>query len=190
MRVFFGVELPEDVKAAAGAVAGQLQQRVHTKARGASIRWVDPANLHITLWFIGEIDDAALAALTTATNIPFATPRFLLQFGGVGTFPSSSSPRVLWIGLRSGVEPLQSIYAELARRLAPWGYEPERRPYSPHLTIARIKEIRRGDVKAFRTAVDLSIEPFGCEVAAVTMFRSRLSPKGARYEPLLRVPLT
>jgi 2'-5' RNA ligase len=96
----------------------------------------------------------------------------------------------LWIGLTAGVDHLRSLYAELARRLAPLGLEPERREYSPHLTIARIKDVQRRDALAVRNAVATPMDAFVTGVSAVTLFRSRLSPKGARYEALLRVPLS
>ena len=190
MRVFFGIELAEEVKSLAGALTERVRRRVERTAPRAVIRWVDPENLHITLWFIGEVKDERLKALITATQAPYAIGSFRLELSGTGAFPPSGSPRVLWIGLTAGVDPLRSIYAELGRRLAPLGFEPERREYSPHLTIARIKDIHRHDATSMREALETPTTRFGTDIGAVTLFRSQLSPKGAKYEALLRVPLS
>jgi 2'-5' RNA ligase len=190
MRIFFGIELPEDVQARAGELAERLRRRVERAAPRATIRWVDPENLHITLWFVGEVADDRLGPLTAATNGPYPIKAFRLELSGAGAFPPSGSPRVLWIGLTAGVEPLRALYAELGLRLVTLGLEPERREYSPHLTIARIKDMNRRDAGPLRAALDMPADRFGADVGAVTLFRSRLSPKGARYEALLRVPLS
>jgi 2'-5' RNA ligase len=190
MRVFFGVELADEVKAWAAEVSARLRRRVEKAPPRAVIRWVDPENLHVTLWFVGEVTDERFEALTAATHAPYPTDAFRLGLSGTGAFPPSGAPRVLWIGLTAGVDHLRSLYAELARRLAPLGLEPERREYSPHLTIARIKDVQRRDALAVRNAVATPTDVFVTGVSAVTLFRSRLSPKGARYEALLRVPLS
>jgi RNA 2',3'-cyclic 3'-phosphodiesterase len=189
MRVFIGVDLPDDVRATAGEISARVQARMRGGASGASIRWIDPANLHVTLWFIGEVDDTRLAQIRQAASEPLRTRAFRLRFAGLGAFPPSGVPRVLWIGIESGVEQLQSLHAELQPRLAALGIEGEPRPYSPHLTIARIKEIRRSDANSLRAGLNLAVEPFGAPVTAVTLFQSRQSPRGSQYEPLLRVPL-
>jgi len=97
---------------------------------------------------------------------------------------------VLWIGTGEGTAAMVEAHAALARRLAPLGYLPETRAYSPHVTLARVKEPSRA-ARAVRQA--LADDPAICGttgVDALTLFRSRLSPQGASYEPLLRVPLT
>ena len=190
MRVFFGVELADDVKAWAGDLSARLRRRVEKAAPRAVIRWVDPENLHVTLWFVGEVTDDRFEALGAATNATYRTEAFRLELSGTGAFPPSGAPRVLWIGLTAGVEHLRSIYAELGRRLAPLGLEPERREYSPHLTIARIKDVKRRDAVAVRNALTMPTDALATNVIAATLFRSRLSPKGARYEALMRVPLS
>ena len=73
MRLFIGVELPEAVKESAAEQLRDVQERVRRAAPAAAIRWVEPANLHVTLWFIGEVEDARAAALTAALQPPFGT---------------------------------------------------------------------------------------------------------------------
>lgn len=184
MRLFIGVELSDDVKARAAAIAdalhAQLGARVHA-------RWIPVENLHITLWFIGEVDDEHGEAITNALNPPFHLAPFDLELRGAGAFPPSGPPRVFWIGARRGGDSMLALYNEVAARLKPLGFEAERRSYSAHLTIARVKEARRRDVRSVLKQIDA--DAGSCRVAAVTLFRSRLSPKGASYEARVRVPL-
>ena len=159
--------------------------------RRIDARWIPAANLHITLWFIGEVADDRAEELLRAISPPFDEAPFDIHLAGLGAFPASGAPRVIWLGVQSGAERLARLHAELAVRLRPLGIEPDRRGYSAHLTIARVKDVpggeRDGQVRAaFRV---LPAVAGRCRVAAVTVFRSRLSPKGAAYEPLLRVPL-
>jgi 2'-5' RNA ligase len=190
MRLFLGIELVPELKHAAASVAKAAQTAIAKAAPRAPIRWVSPENLHITTWFLGELDDARAGKLRALLEEPLQTARFTLRLDGLGTFPPSGRPRVIWIGLSQGAEPLVAVYQELAKRLPSLGFQPERRAYSPHLTLARVKEIRAADAAAVRRALEsLSFPPSDGEVAHLTLFRSRLSPKGSQYEALLRVPL-
>jgi 2'-5' RNA ligase len=191
MRLFVGVELDEAVRAAAAETADRLRARLNRSGTDVSARWVHPANLHITLWFIGEVADERAAEVKAALQPRFATPAFEMSVRGLGAFPGSGPPRVFWLGIASGEQALGRLYGEVRDRLVRLGFEEEKRPYSAHLTIARVKEIVRGPAAAVRDA--LAALPGECgssRVDAVTLFRSRLSPKGSQYEPLLRVPLS
>jgi len=191
MRLFVGVDLDVRMKAAAGDVAGRLRQRLLRAAPGLVARWVPVDNLHITLWFIGEVPDERAAAIADVLQAPFDTPAFDLRAAGCGAFPPSGPPRVFWIGIAAGQASMQALYREVGARLAPLGFEPERRAYTAHLTIARVKDPGRGTTKAIRESLAALPADCGeCRVEAVTLFRSRLSPRGAAYEPLLRVPLS
>jgi RNA 2',3'-cyclic 3'-phosphodiesterase len=191
MRLFVGVELDDRVKAAAADVAERLRQRLQRSPAGVDARWIAPPNLHITVWFIGEVKDDGAEAIVAALRPAFSTPAFELHVRGCGAFPPSGAPRVFWLGLASGARSLVRIYDEVSNRLVPLGLEPQKRAYSPHLTIARIKDARRGTARLIRDALAaLPADCGSCRVTAVTLFRSRLSPKGASYEPVQRVPLS
>ena len=190
MRLFLGVELAPTLKAAAAEASASAQATIQQTAPRAPIRWVNPENLHITTWFLGEVDDERANRLRAVLEAPFATRRFTLRLEGVGTFPPAGRPRVLWIGISQGVESLAALYQELAQRLPTLGFEPERRAYTPHLTLARVKEIRAADAAAVRrTLGSLRCPAVDGLVEHLTLFRSRLSPKGSQYEALMRVPL-
>jgi 2'-5' RNA ligase len=135
--------------------------------------------------------ESRVEAVIRALDTPFRETAFDLEITGAGVFPPTGAPRVIWLGLTSGADALRRLHAELAARLPSLGFEPERRAYSAHLTIARIKEVpRSGSYREIRDAIHNQPAHAGrCRIEAVTLFRSRLSPKGASYEAILRVPL-
>lgn len=191
MRIFIGVELDERVRAAAADVGERLRQRLQRSRSGLDARWIAPENLHITVWFIGEVTDERGAQITRALETPFVTRSFDLHVSGCGAFPPSGPPRVFWLGLASGSDSIRRIYDEVKERFAPLGFEPEKRAYSPHLTIARVKDVDRGAARRVtETLAGVTADCGSLRVQAATLFRSHLSPKGASYEPLLRVPLS
>jgi 2'-5' RNA ligase len=190
MRLFVGIELPDSLRQSAGAAAEDLRRGLSSVAPSAKLRWVDTSNLHITLWFLGEVADDRAPDIARAIGEPYETTPFTLRLAGAGMFPPSGLPRALWFGLQAGGESLRQVHGELKDRMVPLGFEAEKREYAAHMTIARFKEVRRTDVAAIRTVIRQSHADIGeCRIRAVTLFRSRLSPKGAQYESLLRVPL-
>ena len=191
MRLFTGIELDEDARDAATRAAGELRAVLSGHVPGLDARWVPRANLHLTLLFIGETDEPEAAALQAAlSRAPLTGGPFEVAFGACGAFPRTGVPRVLWLSVADGAARLIDTHAEIVERLAPFGIEPEARPYTPHLTLARVRESPRGSARAFRTAIEqVPRSGHRMTVRAVTLFRSRLAPRGAAYEPLLRVPL-
>jgi RNA 2',3'-cyclic 3'-phosphodiesterase len=190
MRLFFAVELAPAVRAAAAAAGRHLAAALDAVAP-LEARWIPDDNLHVTLWFLGEVEGAQLDALHAAAAVPFATAPFDLRLGGFGVFPPLGPPRVIWMGIMSGADGLQALHAGLSVRLQPLGFEPERRRFDPHLTLARVRHRpARGVWHAVRRTVAAHAPEAGVSsVGAVTLFRSRLSPRGAAYEAVLRVPL-
>jgi len=191
-RLFVGVELEPAVQAAVAAAADGLRAELGRGDIRITARWVPRDNLHVTLFFIGNTTDDRARAVHVALAPPFAVSRFDIRVSGLGAFPPSGVPRVFWIGLRSGVAEMAALNAEVSARLAPLGCEPEGRPYSAHVTIARVKDLQsRGHASRIRRILGgLEADAGVSRVSAVTLFLSRLSPNGSAYEPLLRVPLT
>jgi 2'-5' RNA ligase len=183
MRLFVAVELDEAVRAAAARVAEDLKQQL--RRTGMDARWVASDKLHFTLVFIGHIDDRAAESFVSALGRPFTRIPLRLRLGRCGVFPQSGSPRVIWIGLAEGGEALRQLQEAVVSRLQPLGFEPERRPFTAHLTIARVKDVPRAAAREVRAIVTAAKVPdMGCLVTRVTLFRSHLSPKGSRYEAL------
>lgn len=192
MRLFVAAEPSGAVRDAAAICAARLRRRLESAGVGAGLRWVPAENLHLTVWFLGEVSDARAAAVLDSLAPPLRAPAFDLQIAGLGAFPPSGPPRVLWLGVVRGVAELAEAHDEVGARLAPWGFAPEGRAYSAHLTIARVKEPPRGTARAALRAalVDERCDAGSGRVESLTVFRSRTSPHGATYESLLRVPLS
>jgi 2'-5' RNA ligase len=188
VRLFVGVELEAAARAAAAEAGRALRARLDDRAVEA--RWIDEPNLHITLWFLGEVGDDRVSAVQRALEPPAPVRPFTLELHGVGAFPPSGAPRVFWLGVGQGRSGLTALYDVVRARLEPLGFEAGTRPYAPHLTLARVREgRRRSGGRQWRAALDAPTPAIRSRVDHVTLFRSHLSPKGARYEPLLRVPL-
>jgi RNA 2',3'-cyclic 3'-phosphodiesterase len=185
-RLFFAVELAEPVREAADSVAREVRSRL-ASAGGLDARWVPRDNLHITLWFLGDVPQPPLQAF----GAPLSVAPFEVGVRGVGVFPSSGPPRVLWMGVSPGAAELAEAHALLTARLVPLGFTAERRAFHPHLTLARVRTAPRRDVAAALRQIAHGPAPSAgrCLVDAIALFRSRLSPRGASYERVLRVPL-
>jgi 2'-5' RNA ligase len=187
MRLFLAIELDDAARRAAARAAARLERAL---GRGPELRWVDTAGLHATLHFFGEVGDDRFRALETALAAPLATAPFEATLGRGGVFPPSGLPRVVWIGLASAGGELARLYEEVEGRLTAVGFEREARPFAAHVTLARIRRIRPTEAAALRAALgEVSASLARVRIDHVTLFRSRLSPAGARYEPLRRVPL-
>lgn len=190
MRLFIGIDLPDAVRRAALDRIAELRARVERAAPRGAMRWVSPGNLHVTIWFLGEVPEATVPQVAAALGGPYRQASFRLEPGAADLFPSATRPRVISVGMASGAEKLGALHREVGERLVPHGFVPEHREYSAHLTLARIKELRPAERRAVHTALARPLAPFEAfDVTALTLFRSRLSPHGARYESLLRVPL-
>ncbi len=181
MRLFTGIDLPEDVVANLERLLGKLRPL-------ARVGWSAPANLHITTKFIGEWPDERLEELKQALQAVEARTAIEVAVRRVGFFPNAGAPRVFWCGVEApGLPRLAADTDEATRRL---GVEPEKRAYSPHLTLARIRE--RTDSKRLREAVqELAETEFGRFAAhRFFLYRSRLQPGGSVYTKLAEFPFT
>jgi 2'-5' RNA ligase len=107
---------------------------------GADVKWVEAANLHLTLLFLGEVEDRELAAICRATSAVAAKiDRFTFALEGVGCFPNMRRPRVLWVGAGEGKHAVLALHAALEKELLELGcYRREARPFTPHLTLGRV----------------------------------------------------
>jgi 2'-5' RNA ligase len=190
VRLFVGIELDADLRARCASAGADLQERLRGARAGLDVRWVPEQNLHVTLWFLGEVPPERTSAIEQTLQSPSEVEPFVMDVSGVGIFPPSGPPRILWLGISRGADSLSACYAELSVRLAPLGFERERRPYHPHVTIGRVRDAERGAGRGARAACrEIDPHPGSQKVPAMTLFQSRLSGRGAEYLPLLRVPL-
>ena len=183
IRAFIAVEIDPATINRIAAVIEQLKPRV----RG--MRWVAPTNFHLTLKFLGDIDESKIGpidAALTDTLRPF--PRCTLNAKGIGVFPSLKRPRVLWVGLTGN--PLISLAEQVESALAPLGFAPEERSFTPHLTIGRWRQADRADRTIEQELKHWINYEFGASpVGEVIFFQSELKPEGAIYTRLKVVAL-
>jgi 2'-5' RNA ligase len=176
------VLLPDDVRQRLAAAADGL------RPHATDVAWVAPANLHVTLKFLGQVDQARLPELTAALREAVAQHRaFGLAVRGLGAFPTPARPRVIWAGLHDATGALAVLAASVDTALAYVGVPPDTRPFSGHVTLGRVREPRRQPGLAEALARDAD---FGrVVVARVSLMRSELSPRGARYTELVALPV-
>jgi RNA 2',3'-cyclic 3'-phosphodiesterase len=181
MRLFFAIELPHDVQAALG--------RLRPKDDNRDYRWSDPSLLHVTLAFLGEQPESQVEVLRrvgeTAASASHAAS---LRLGTAGSFGSHRSPRVLWVGLEGDLEALSSLHARLDAGLREAGLPVEDRPFRAHVTLARRRETARGGPPPGWPPHD-SLGPARFSMDHLTLFQSRLSPRGPTYTPVFLFPL-
>ena len=182
MRLFIAVELDAAVREALARALEPLRA-LPELLRG--LRWLPPESWHITLQFLGGVQEDALDAVREAcTQAGTTVGAFQLVLAGAGAF-NPCKARVLWLGTRTGGTELAQLAAAVTSRTAPLGFTPDERAFNAHVTLARLKP--PADVRAILPHLQLG--PFNQRVTALTLMQSHLGQHGARYEPLLRVPL-
>jgi 2'-5' RNA ligase len=188
MRLFVAVDLDEASRQAAAPLAAGLARQIEEQIRPTPrIGWVTGERMHLTLRFIGEVDDQVASEIRRVLEPAYAAPVFDLELRGVGMFPPSGSPRVIWIGVTRGADSLARLNRLVEDRLAPFGLEKEERPFPVHLTLGRVRE--RGSAALRARLAGARFEPRTSRVTHVTLYQSRLSPKGPTYVPIVKAPL-
>jgi 2'-5' RNA ligase len=183
VRLFVAVDLPDVVRRSAAEAAASLKHELGRARARSRISWVAPAQLHLTLVFLGEVDDGTGAAVVDRMREPLPLPPFAVRLGHAGLFPPSGRPRVLWLAVAEGAQALVSVHAAVEQRLAGIGYRRETRAYAPHLTLARFKEGGTPDERRAIGRAAVTGSP-AARVRHVTLYRSVLSPGGPEYTVL------
>jgi len=181
IRSFLAVELPKPILAKIEEVQGDL------KSTHADVRWVSPERIHLTLKFFGNIEESRIDLIFKSIEEPVQnTLPFSIRVRGAGAFPSLKNPRVIWMGLADGKEMLVSLQKEIEGRLEKIGFEPEDRPFQPHLTLGRMKSSRGREelVRGMEKYIEKEFGDF--QVERVALFKSDLRPSGPIYT-LLKV---
>jgi len=174
IRAFIAVPLPEAITQHLGQVSQQLDQSLPRRA----VRWVKPDRMHLTLRFLGETAVSQLDPIAQQLDaLAAAHASFTMQLGSLGCFPNARRPRVIWTGLEGEEKRLQALKQDLDARLAPLGWEVEKRPFSAHLTLGRVKDRRKVKSLDLGLAVDSLLLP----VTAVHLIQSDLRPAGPVY---------
>jgi 2'-5' RNA ligase len=152
---------------------------------GPDVTWVAAENLHVTLRFLGRIEESQVGPLAAAVAVavsPLAP--FEATVGGLGAFPTRGRARVIWAGVAEGAPAMVRAAAAVEAALVPFGFQPESRPFAPHVTLGRRRE-PRPDRRLAAALEAGAARPFGqTRIDHVSLMRSDLSPRGARYTEL------
>nr|HID60160.1 RNA 2',3'-cyclic phosphodiesterase [Desulfobacterales bacterium] len=184
IRTFIAVELPEHVLVEIRKVQAAL------KRHNLNIRWVLTENIHLTLKFLGDVAQSEIGRiLETIEKATDNLKRFSLYGKGIGVFPGPHRPQVIWVGVKGEIDVLEGLQARLENGMESLGFAREHRPFTPHLTLGRVKgRLNRALLlKAMEELNDFQTKPFS--VDSVVLFRSVLKPDGVVYTKLSEVLL-
>ena len=184
MRAFIAITLPANVHESLGALQRELA------ASQADVKWVAPGQLHLTLKFLGEISEAERRAVEAIlVRIAAWHGAFRLRLGGLGVFPGSGPPRVVWVGVSEGAEAVRGLAESIEQEGRAIPLRGEERPLTAHLTLGRVRSSkgRRELLERIRSARWTPPPPW--LVTSVTFFESVLRPGGPQHTVLADVPI-
>lgn len=175
-RLFVAIDLPEEIKLAIGSL--------HCPLPGA--KWVAGEQIHLTLRFVGDVDDKLLKMIVASLSGIVAAP-FSLAIQGVGCFPPKRDPKVLWVGV-GGSSALLGLQSAIEKAFVRIGLEAEGRPFFPHITIARLKDTPAARAAPFlRQHAGFATHSF--PVTQFVLYASTLTPQGAIHRQEALFPL-
>lgn len=187
LRTFIAADLPPSTRQAIQQNLDNLRQHI-----GDSVRWVPAKNIHLTLKFIGDISPANVEMLKEMLRAEAdSCPSFDVAVGRLGSFPNSRRPRVLFIEVQAPAE-LEVLHAGIDTACARLGYESDPRPFSPHLTIGRVRDhVTPESLQSVRDALEhTKIDSLSTvRVDSVHLYKSELRPGGPLYTKLFSAPL-
>jgi 2'-5' RNA ligase len=193
IRTFIAVELDPTLKQAIAGVQDMLKRELHRLTPGVRMQWVRTDSIHLTLKFLGDIEESQVGDILQALehaggdHAPFS-----VDVKGFGVFPDLRGPRVLWMGFSGDTDRLIRLAGSIDAALTPLGFPVEQKPYTPHLTLARVKEQSRTIGKALADS-GVMREP-ACRgtlpVQAVALMKSERAPSGSIYSRLGLIPLS
>lgn len=182
MRTFIAIELPQEIKDFFKGIQDQL------KSSQADVKWVEPKNIHLTLKFLGEIDERKIdEVIEVARGLAKENKLFYIRLSSVGAFPNANYPRVIWIGIDKGDAQVKQIASLLEEGLSRVGLPKEKRPFSSHITIGRVRSgLNRKNLTDALSNVALNFNQASLEfpVEKIILFKSTLTPGGPIYEAL------
>ncbi len=183
-RVFLAIDIPSTAREQAAGLITSLKKRFP----GHRIGWERPEKLHLTLKFFGDVDDDQLVGIYEAIALTASEfEPFQFELSGTGLFPNSRRPRVLWLGV-NGPGELRRLAACVDLHCEKIGFPAEKRPFKPHLTIARIREPERSASVA-EEHLRSKFDPVKCEAKELVLYQSVLKQTGSEYTRLRSFPL-
>jgi len=185
IRAFIAIELPREIR----DQLYEIQTKIRKTLSSSRISWVKSDNIHLTLKFLGDITQDQVSLIDESCDFIRRAPVFDIRLSQFGFFPNAGKPRVIWCGYDADRR-LSEIQKQLDEKLSSIGFSSEEKQFTPHLTLARVKEIPKEQVKALSTAAKEIQIAASHPVHEITLFQSTLSPSGSIYTPLRKFSLT
>ncbi|MFZ5518145.1 MAG: RNA 2',3'-cyclic phosphodiesterase [Candidatus Zhuqueibacterota bacterium] len=184
IRTFIAIQIPAEMK----KEIGTLQEKF--KSVGKSVSWVRPENIHVTLKFLGDTNEARIDEIEGKIKLAVSGVQpFQIEVKGVGAFPNLRRPRVIWVGAASEPAMLETIVEKLEKNLKELGFKPEDRKFTAHLTIGRVKDAPDGVALSGKVQAFAQFNAGSFETASIELIKSDLLPTGARYTTLRKIVL-
>ena len=189
-RLFIAINLPADLLQRLTQVQQQLQRRL----ANYPLRWSRPEGIHLTLKFLGDTNPARIPEITSALHsLAQRHESFELGVGGLGMFPNTRRPSVLWIGVNDSEHHLRRLAADVDKTMARLGWQKEKRPFAAHLTLARVKKNAGNRERRQLGEVVASLQGYThlgkLPIHSFQLMRSQLHPAGAIYTTLSTIPM-
>jgi len=185
MRTFIAIDISDEIRDA----LRQIQS--HLKYAGADVKWVEPQNIHLTLKFLGEIDEKKAEEVKSVLDaIGKGFGAFDITIKDIGAFPKIEFPRVVWVGLDKGAEESKRLAQSVEEGLSKIGFQKEERPFAAHLTVGRVKSLLNKD--KLKAKIKDCQPPTGSphRISSVILFQSKLTPNGPIYTKLYEAKLS
>lgn len=183
VRSFIAIELPQQVTQGLAKLQESLLQFTPK-----GVKWVDPAGIHLTIKFLGEVPSNQISLISTnLAEVAKGIKAFSLGVEGLGVFPDSRRPRVVWVALIGDVDELVQLQQAVDSALSPLGFKKENRPFVPHLTLARLRDDMPYQERQIfgQRYVASKLEPLPFfKVESLNLMKSQLTPRGAIYSRL------
>ncbi|MCS7151875.1 MAG: RNA 2',3'-cyclic phosphodiesterase [Endomicrobia bacterium] len=184
MRTFIAVELEKNILDTIGDFIFKTYREIDSN----KISWVKKENLHITLKFLGEINEKQVEVVKSVLDsVVKNIKEFKIIIEGIGVFPKIDFPRVLWLGIKDGAQKISELANFIDNELSNKGFAKEQKEFVAHLTIARIKQVRRLS-EIVNYVEKYKNQHFGSsKVNSITFFQSILKPEGPEYKPIVKI---
>jgi 2'-5' RNA ligase len=178
IRSFIAFDIENDIVLKRLAAAQKLLVQT-----GADVKLVEPQNIHITVRFLGNIAPVTVEKIFEGMKKTQFSP-FNVQVKGLGAFPNLNYPRVIWVGITTGVDQLKTVFGQLEPRLQGLGFTPDDKSFSPHLTIARVRSGRNKQQLVEFITENADYEFGAVNAKCLRLKRSNLTPRGPVYSTL------
>ncbi|MGB2601143.1 MAG: RNA 2',3'-cyclic phosphodiesterase [Candidatus Omnitrophota bacterium] len=183
IRTFIALELSDEAREEFARITGILEES------NADVKWVKPGSIHLTLKFLGYVEEDKVVRISEKLkDIVLGVAPFNVVLEGIGVFPKWDYVKVIWVGLGEGADKVKELSLKAEEAMQAEGFEKEKREYSPHLTLGRIRSAKnKNELK--KQAETVKVEPVSNHISKIILFKSELSSQGAVYTALATAEL-